>query len=265
MAAGWLPDGCRTDPPDGRGVMGGRRIGAGWAGGWTPDGSGIPGQPEHPLRHDVALHLGRPPTHGEGGSKEKTPGPDRILQTACRLRQRPRPGPRRHLGPRPHPRPGPDPSSIPNAPARSRATPITCCPCASANALRTDASAPGWRPANTAETIRSRSTRKIRLSTHTSTRRSRSTADGAPPAERISATRSSAVGPIPHRAPSPDSETRSLPSVTLARSHPPCSGPMRWSAGMRTSVKKTSLNACSPVMSMSGRISIPGASIGHTK
>ena len=34
---------------------------------------------------------------------------------------------------------------------------------------------------------------------------------------------------------------------------------------MRTSVKKTSLKACSPVMSTSGRISIPGASIGQTK
>ena len=71
-------------------------------------------------------------------------------------------------------------------------------------------------------------------------------------------TRSSAVGPIPHSAPSPTSETRSLPRVTLASSQPPCSGPTRWSAGIRTSLKKTSLKAWSPVMSMRGRISMPG-------
>jgi len=34
---------------------------------------------------------------------------------------------------------------------------------------------------------------------------------------------------------------------------------------MRTSSKKTSLNAWSPVISMSGRTSSPGASIGQTK
>ena len=142
---------------------------------------------------------------------------------------------------------------------------MTCWPWASAMALRTEASAPGWRPASTAETMRRRSTRRIWLSIQTATRRSRSEGRGAPPARRTRSTRSSAVGPIPHSAPSPESETRSLPSVTLASSQPPCSGPTRWSAGMRTSVKKTSLKACSPVMSISGRISIPGASIGQTK
>ena len=34
---------------------------------------------------------------------------------------------------------------------------------------------------------------------------------------------------------------------------------------MRTSSRKTSLKACSPVMSTRGRISTPGTSIGHTK
>ena len=110
-----------------------------------------------------------------------------------------------------------------------------CWPWASAMALRTEASAPGARPARTAETIRRRSTRRIWASIQTSTRRSRVDGSGAPPAPRIRSTRSSAVGPIPHSAPSPDSDTRSLPSVTLASSHPPCSGPTRWSAGMRTS------------------------------
>ena len=45
-------------------------------------------------------------------------------------------------------------------------------------ALRTDASGPGTLPANTAETVRSRSTRKIWLSVHTETRRSRNTGIG---------------------------------------------------------------------------------------
>ena len=87
----------------------------------------------------------------------------------------------------------------------------------------------------------------------------------SPPPPRTNPTRSSAVGPLPHSAPSPDSDTRSLPRVTFASSQPPFSAPTRWSAGMRTSVKKTSLNACSPVISTSARTSIPGERIGQTK
>ena len=34
---------------------------------------------------------------------------------------------------------------------------------------------------------------------------------------------------------------------------------------MRTSVKNTSLNVCPPVISMIGRISMPGVSIGQMK
>ena len=85
----------------------------------------------------------------------------------------------------------------------------------------------------------------------------------APP--RTNPTRSSAVGPIPHSAPSPDNDTRSLPKRDLGQRPPAVLRPDEWSAGMRTSVKNTSLKACSPVMSISGRISIPGASIGQTK
>ena len=47
----------------------------------------------------------------------------------------------------------------------------------------------------------------------------------APPAARTASTRSAAVGPSPHSAPSPESDTRSLPSVTLASPHPRCTSP----------------------------------------
>ena len=135
-------------------------------------GSGIPGQPQHPLGHDVSLHLGRPAAHGEGGGEQEPPGPGRVQPDP------PAPARPRLAGPDPRPGAGPDrrrrrPMSIPKGPARSRARSITCWPWASARALRTDASAPGWRPASTAETMRRRSTRKIRLSTHTDTNRSR--------------------------------------------------------------------------------------------
>ena len=73
------------------------------------------------------------------------------------------------------------------------------------------------------------------------------------------------MGPCPHSAPSPDSDTRSLPSVTLASAQPPFTSPTRFFAGRRTSSRNTSLKAWSPVMSTMGRIVTPGASIGHTK
>ncbi len=74
-----------------------------------------------------------------------------------------------------------------------------------------------------------------------------------------------AVGPRPHSAPSPDSDTRSLPSVTFPSSQPRPSSPTRSVAGIRTSSKNTSLNACALVMSTIGRISMPGRSIGMMK
>ena len=65
-------------------------------------------------------------------------------------------------------------------------------------------------------------------------------------------------GPMPHSAPPDDSDTRSLPRVTLASAQPRFSSPTRFSAGMRTSSKNTSLNWWAPVISMIGRISMPG-------
>jgi hypothetical protein len=70
---------------------------------------------------------------------------------------------------------------------------------------------------------------------------------------------------MPHSAPPEDSDTRSLPSVTLASPQPRFTSPTRFSCGMRTSVRKTSLKVCDPVISMIGRISIPGVSIGQMK
>ena len=86
-----------------------------------------------------------------------------------------------------------------------------------------------------------------------------------PPPARTTSSRSSAVGPIPHSAPPPDSDTRSLPSVTLASAQPWFTSPTRLPAGMRTSVKNTSLKSASPVISRIGRISMPGRSIGQMK
>ncbi len=79
------------------------------------------------------------------------------------------------------------------------------------------------------------------------------------------ATRSEAEGPRPQSAPPLESETRSLAKVTLARSHPRFSSPTRFSAGMRTSSRKTSLKRWTPVISTMGRTSTPGASIGQMK
>ncbi len=85
------------------------------------------------------------------------------------------------------------------------------------------------------------------------------------PRSAIDSISSSAVGPFPHSTPPVDSEMRSLPSVTLASRHPSLSSPTTFSAGMRTSVKKTSLKVCPPVISVIGRISMPGDFIGQMK
>ena len=51
---------------------------------------------------------------------------------------------------------------------------------------------------------------------------------------------------------------RSYASVVIATRQPSCSGPSSASTGTRTSVKKISLNSCSPVIVTSGRTSTPG-------
>ena len=58
--------------------------------------------------------------------------------------------------------------------------------------------------------------------------------------------------------------TRSLPSRNLAIVQPWFSSPMRFSAGTRTSSKKTSLTSKPPSMSSIGRRVTPGESIGKT-
>jgi hypothetical protein len=58
---------------------------------------------------------------------------------------------------------------------------------------------------------------------------------------------------------------RSLVSTAMPTPHPPCNGPSRFAAGRCTSVKNTSSNSASPVICLSGRISMPGRSIGHRK
>ncbi len=58
--------------------------------------------------------------------------------------------------------------------------------------------------------------------------------------------------------------TRSYMSIAVAMFQPLLSSPSRLSAGMGTSVKKTSLKWRPPSIWWIGRISTPGASIGMT-
>ena len=55
---------------------------------------------------------------------------------------------------------------------------------------------------------------------------------------------------------------RSKESVTMVTRHPSFSSPTRLATGMRTSFKKSSANSVVPSMVRSGRISMPGASMG---
>ncbi|CAB4925166.1 unannotated protein [freshwater metagenome] len=58
---------------------------------------------------------------------------------------------------------------------------------------------------------------------------------------------------------------RSPPSAALTTFQPAPTGPRRYSSGIRTPSRNTSLKSTSPVMWMSGRTNTPGASIGHAK
>ena len=63
----------------------------------------------------------------------------------------------------------------------------------------------------------------------------------------------------------PPIATRSFISVVCATFQPSPTSPSRWLSGIRTSVRKTSLNSASPVIWRSGRTSTPGAVMSHTK
>ena len=67
----------------------------------------------------------------------------------------------------------------------------------------------------------------------------------------------------PHSTPPHDNDTRSLPSVTLASRQPSFTSPTRLAAGMRTSVKNTSLKLGTPVIVRMGRISMPAGPSGR--
>jgi hypothetical protein len=56
---------------------------------------------------------------------------------------------------------------------------------------------------------------------------------------------------------------RSNEKVTMATRQPSSSGPTRLATGTRTSSRNTSLNSVEPAMVRSGRISIPGVSMGR--
>ena len=95
-------------------------------------------------------------------------------------------------------------------------------------------------------------------STHSCIRRSRVPAScwlGGPAFQRSDA---AAIGPPPRGQRLPPIETRSFIRVTMAPRQPSPTSPRRSASGMRTSVKKTSLNSASPVIWRSGRTSTPG-------
>ena len=62
----------------------------------------------------------------------------------------------------------------------------------------------------------------------------------------------------PPKAESEESETRSLARVVRASCQPPSTSPTTHSSGTKQSSKKTSLNSAAPVISRSGRTSMPG-------
>ena len=58
---------------------------------------------------------------------------------------------------------------------------------------------------------------------------------------------------------------RSFISVVMATRQPSPTAPRRFSSGMRTSVKKTSLKPVPPLICLMGRISIPGERMSTMK
>ena len=59
--------------------------------------------------------------------------------------------------------------------------------------------------------------------------------------------------------------TRSLASVVRASGHPPSTAPTTISSGTKRSSKNTSLKSSSPVISRSGRMSMPGERMSTRK
>ena len=60
-------------------------------------------------------------------------------------------------------------------------------------------------------------------------------------------------------------DTRSLARVVRARRQPPFTAPTTQSSGTKTSVKNTSLNMAAPVISRSGRTSMPSLCMSTMK
>ena len=86
------------------------------------------------------------------------------------------------------------------------------------------------------------------------------------PTARTSSKHAADVGPIPHSTPPSDSDTRSLPSVTLARRQPVVLGPDALVAGHHARrSRNVSLKWLPPVISTMGRTSMPGLRMSTTK
>ena len=124
--------------------------------------------------------------------------------------------------------------------------------------LEIDISGPGAWPAATlamARRLVKRATRPL-MNTWASCWRTSGSPDR--PMWRTSSI-SRAVPAPPAPPPPPPMAARSFMRVVRATAHPPFTSPRRWVSGMRTSVKKTSLNDAPPVIWRRGRTSTPGA------
>jgi hypothetical protein len=97
-----------------------------------------------------------------------------------------------------------------------------------------------------------------------SSSRRRASAAGAPAAVRSATRRRSASIPPPNDEPLPI-DTRSLASVVRASGQPPSTSPITQSSGTNTSSRNTSLNMARPVISRSGRMSMPGVAMSTMK
>ena len=130
------------------------------------------------------------------------------------------------------------------------------------SSLLIELSTPGTSPASSLLSVRS--PRKRRISTSEWTRASAWRTAGSPRRSRSRATASRRCSTAPRRsATSVASSPRSKARSWLATCQPSFTAPTTWSAGVRASVKKTSLNSWPPAMFTIGRISMPGWSIGH--
>ena len=156
--------------------------------------------------------------------------------------------------------------SMPAVPARSLASSMMCWPCSSASTLRTDASGPGGSPWIAAVTVRRRMSRRISASMCSAARRWRSSGSPTPPSARTRSSRS-----LADRSAAPERAAARQRDPLVAERH---LGQRPALVHLADEVRRGQAHVgeehlverCAvPVISMIGRISMPGVSIGQMK